>query len=640
MVTPLDNSFPFLEWVDGGAEKKCVGWTGLKGSSKAYLLSHFQEKVKSSLLIVVPLLQDAETLIEDLRFFEKRIKNSSLLFPHWETLPYDEIPPHPQMMRERVKCLFALLKGEEVVIVSPVKALMQKVIPPAELRQSTLSLSVGEEVDREPLVNFLQNGGYTSLRIAEERGDFSLRGAIIDIYSPLYDDPLRLEFDGDRLESIRRFETETQRSIPQSEMDTALLLPARDISADREDQSMGTLFDYLGKDGVVFIDDSDAVEKEARDFSRLIQSQYEKIRVKKSAVPVPGSIYLNSDDLSTRLERFQRVFLQDGPVVPPECRQTLSFEMESNDDLRREMKLALSGEASLAKPSPFSIFLKRLRDWQERGMRVLIVSHTSGQAERLRDLFSHYHVPCDLEKEMGFREALNHPPRQPLTLHIGPLSSGFRNLQEGWVLLTEEEIFGERRRLSAGRTGRGVRIASHKELQENGFVVHMDYGVGIYRGLRHLNIWGVSNDYLFLEYFDGDKLYVPVDRLNLIQRYIGSDDSLPKLDKLGSVVWQRKKARVKAALTEMVKELLDLYAARQAFEGFRFSSLDQFYREFEATFDYEETPDQIKAIDDVMKDMGNPKPMDRLICGDVGYGKTEVAVRAAGAAQSGGVVLN
>jgi transcription-repair coupling factor (superfamily II helicase) len=175
----------------------------------------------------------------------------------------------------------------------------------------------------------------------------------------------------------------------------------------------------------------------------------------------------------------------------------------------------------------------------------------------------------------------------------------------------------------------GPLLSSYRELREEDFIVHIDYGVGLYKGLRHLRIEGISNDYLLLEYLDGDKLFVPVDRLNLIQRYVGGDGKSTKLDKLGSNSWQRAKKRVKAAVSEMVKEILDLYAARQVFKGFSFSPPDQLYKEFEATFEYEETPDQIKAIEEVIKDMGNPKPMDRLICGDVGYGKTEVAIRAA-----------
>ncbi len=631
-----ENPRPFQSWFESQPWERwrCIGLTGLVGSSKAYFLSHWRERVKSPLLIIVPHLRNAESLLEDLQFFQKETNHLFFLFPEWETLPYDEIPPHPEIVRERVKCLFSLLKDEEVVIVSSIKALMQKVLPPPELRESLLSLSAGEEVNREHFVHFLQENGYTSVRIVEERGDFSLRGAIIDIYTPFYEEPLRLEFDGDRLESIRRFDPETQRSITQGTMENAILLPARDLSKDPSRQPPTTLFDYLKENGMVFIEEGDVVEREAKAFSHLIKEHYEKALLKKSSVPPPDSTYLSFEDVSSSLERFQTVFLQEGPIAPPQCRHLFSFDMEPNDDLRREMKTALSVKGGLAETSPFSIFLKKLRDWQEKEMKIFIVSHTLGQAERLKDLLSHYEMASYLEKAKRFKEGIDQPEKT-LVLFIGPLSSGFRNPQEGWVLLTEEEIFGERRRLSEGR-GRphllqagGPFLSSYKELREDDFIVHIDYGVGLYRGLRHLSIEGVSNDYLLLEYLEGDKLFVPVDRLNLIQRYVGGDGKSPKLDKLGSHSWQRAKKRVKAALSEMVKEILDLYAARQVFKGVSFSPPDQLYKEFEATFEYEETPDQIKTIEEVMKDMGNPKPMDRLICGDVGYGKTEVAIRAA-----------
>ncbi len=630
------NRSPFHSWFESQPWKRwrCIGLTGLVGSSKAYFLSYWRERVTGPLLIIVPHLRNAESLLEDLRFFQKEMNDLSFLFPEWETLPYDEIPPHPEIIRERVKCLFSLLKGDEVVIVSSIKALMQKVLSPLDLKESLFSLFMGEEVNREHLVNFLLESGYTSVRIVEERGDFSLRGAIIDIYTPFYEEPLRLEFDGDRLESIRRFDPETQRSITQGMMENAILLPARDISKDSSNRPLATLFDYLKENGVVFVEEGDAVERETKTFSNLVKEHYEKAYLKKGSAPPPDSTYLSFEDVSFSLERFQTVFLQEGPIAPPQCQHVFSFEMEPNDDLRREMKAALSVKGGLAETSPFSIFLKKLRDWQEKEMKIFIVSHTLGQAERLRDLLSHYEVASHLEKARGFREAMDQAEKA-LILFIGPLSSGFRNPREGWVLLTEEEIFGERRRLSEGRVrprllqAGGPLLSSYRELREDDFIVHMDYGVGLYRGLRHLSIEGISNDYLLLEYLDGDKLFVPVDRLNLIQRYVGGDGKHPKLDKLGSNSWQRAKKRVKAAVSEMVKEILDLYAARQVFKGFNFSPPDQLYKEFEATFEYEETPDQIKTIEEVMKDMGTPKPMDRLICGDVGYGKTEVAIRAA-----------
>jgi len=629
-----------VSWLDSQSWKKGnpIGLTRLAGSSRAYFLSHWREKVRGPLLVVVPHLRDVDTLLEDLRFFMRGSEVPFFPFPQWETLPYDEIPPHPEIVRERVRALYSLLKGEEGVIVSSVKALMQKVLAPDDLIKSLFSLSAGQETDRDQLIHFLQGGGYASTRIVEERGDFSVRGAIIDIHTPFYDEPLRLEFDGDRITSIRRFEIETQRSLPQGMMENAILLPARDVSPDGAIQPLKTIFDYLKRDEIIFINEGDEVEKEAQAFFHLIKEHYEKASSKKGFVPPPEAAYLHDEEVSLCFERFRRVYLQGGPLAPSQCRQGFSFEMESNENLQREMKAFLSAKTGSLEASPFSILLKNLRDWQEKGMGVSIVSHTQGQAERLRGLLSEHGVEPRLEKTERFREALNQAPKG-LVLLTGCLSSGFRNPGEGWVILTEEEIFGERRRLPEGRVRTSVAstswqrgspaVSSYRELREDDFIVHIDYGVGRYRGLRHLKIWGVSNDYLLLEYQDGDKLYLPVDRLNLIQRYIGGDGKPPRLDKLGSHSWERAKNRAKAAVSEMVKDLLDLYAARQVFEGFKFPHLDQFYKEFEAAFEYEETPDQMQAIDEVMRDMDKPKPMDRLICGDVGYGKTEVAIRAA-----------
>ncbi|HSB07312.1 MAG TPA: transcription-repair coupling factor, partial [Thermodesulfobacteriota bacterium] len=353
---------------------------------------------------------------------------------------------------------------------------------------------------------------------------------------------------------------------------------------------------------------------------------------KKRPVLPPGLLYFKDEELLSSMKRFKNVFLQEGPLAPLPCEDVFAFETETNEDLRREINALFATDKGSAEASPFSILLRQVLRWRERGRRIFITSHTSAQAERLRDLLTHYEVVCQLKKEIRFRQALEEP-QENITLIVGSLSSGFRNPGEGWVLLTEEEIFGERKKLRERKmrsflSQGGGSFSSYQELHENDSIVHIDYGVGLYRGLKHLKISGVANDYLLLEYLDGDKLYVPVDRLNLIQRYIGGDGGSPRLDRLGSQAWQRAIKKAKAAASEMVKELLDLYAARQVFQGHSFPPTDQFYREFEATFDYEETPDQTKAIEDVMKDMGRPKPMDRLICGDVGYGKTEVAIRA------------
>lgn len=625
----------FKLWFESNLydKSKRLGLTGLKGSSRAYLLSLWREKVKGPLLVVTPHLRETAYLIEDFRFFHQKGDEIAFLFPQWETLPYDDLPPHPEIIRDRIFCLFRLIEDEDTIVFCPVKALMQKVLPPSDLKKSTYPIKRGEEIDRDHLVQFFNEGGYTSVKVVEERGDFSLRGAIIDLYSPLYEDPLRLEFDGDRLESIRRFDVESQRSIKGTEMERATLLPVRDLSKVVSTQTMATLFDYFKTGEWVFLMEGEEVEREAESFSHMVEAHYVKARVKTPSVPTPDSLYLSSKDLEKGFEKFRRVFLQEGPLAPPGCDRVESFEIESNEDLQREIKVLFETEEGRAKDSPLSVLLKPLRQWQKEGKGIYIVSHTSAQAERMRDLLTHYEIPSKMEPEKRFHEIVAEP--EGVRLLTGKLSSGFRAPKEGWVLLTEEEIFGERRKLKEEKPKKYLpreetqSLSSYGELRENDYVVHTDYGVGLYRGLKHLKIGIVSNDYLLIEYLDGDKVYVPVDRLNLIQKYIGGDGSHPRLDKLGGRGWQRAKKRAKDAVTEMVKEILELYAAREAFQGIAFSPVDSSYKEFEATFEYEETPDQLKAIEEVMNDMGNPKPMDRLICGDVGFGKTEVALRAA-----------
>ncbi|RPJ06655.1 MAG: hypothetical protein EHM36_06705, partial [Deltaproteobacteria bacterium] len=333
-------------WLESetGRKWKSIGLTGLRGSSKAYVLSRWRERRKGAILVIVPDTERAEAFYDDLRFFQRNGEAPSSLFPSWETLPYDGIPPHPEIVRERVKSLFSVMRKAEAVVISPVRALMQKVLLPSDLKRSVFLFSVGEEVNRDDLVDYLRQGGYTQVRVVEERGEFSLRGAIVDIYSPFYEEPLRLEFDGDRLVSIRRFETETQRSIQDSMTKEVFLLPARDTPAGPLQEPAATFFDYWRGDGTVFVDSWEEVLKEAETFSRLVRDHYEKALTKRSLVSSPESAYLGSEEISQRLDRFQTVFLEDSPLAPPEVQQTYSFDMEANEDLRREMKASLSPE--------------------------------------------------------------------------------------------------------------------------------------------------------------------------------------------------------------------------------------------------------------------------------------------------------
>jgi transcription-repair coupling factor (superfamily II helicase) len=332
----------------------------------------------------------------------------------------------------------------------------------------------------------------------------------------------------------------------------------------------------------------------------------------------------------------RKLFL--GEMDFPESRgagiEILRFTAHANEDWRMVPKSTGRGETLL------SPLMKRLKSWQGAGNEIIIVAHQLAQAERLQELLMEYHLAPQLSSIPFSQWLKDHLPRpaehEPrtgegeFTILTGDLSTGFRLPSIGLVVITEEEIFGHRKRITRiHRRPADSSITSFSELNENDYVVHIDYGVGIYRGLKRLDIEGVSNDYLLLEYLEGDKLYVPVDRINLIQKYVAFDERGPRQDRLSGSSWRRLKRKVTKSIEEMAKELLNLYAARRVFEGFPFSKGDGYFKEFEATFQYEETPDQLEAIRDVINDMEESKPMDRLICGDVGYGKTEVAIRAA-----------
>jgi transcription-repair coupling factor (superfamily II helicase) len=298
---------------------------------------------------------------------------------------------------------------------------------------------------------------------------------------------------------------------------------------------------------------------------------------------------------------------------PPSNRATL--RISSNEDLSRAIKA-----------SGLKVLTQAIQKWLKEKWAVFLTAQTPGQGKRLVELLDDLGQKADIQDSFP-PHPLKHRGR--LVIVTGDLKTGFLLPSEGMVVVTEEEIFGLKRKVGHGRRAQSVPFSTFEDLRQGDHVVHVDYGIGLYRGLVRLEGEGVENDYLFIEYEGEDKLYVPVDRFNLIHKYIGTSEGSPKLDRLGGQSWSRTKKRVKRAAQETARELLEIYAARKTFQGFTFSPRDAFFKEFEAAFEYEETPDQGEAIERVMDDMKGPKPADRLICGDVGYGKTEVAIRAA-----------
>ncbi|UCD70792.1 MAG: transcription-repair coupling factor [Syntrophobacterales bacterium] len=620
-----------MQWAKGDSQE--VHAVGLKGSSKAFILSLFALESGLPILVITPRPSDAEILVEALRFFTNSEKEI-LSFPPWETIPYDEIPPHQDIVGQRVRTLSQAALHNGTVIVTSIQGLMQKAMIPHTLEQLTIALNGGDEIDREEFIERLVRGGYTRVQVVEEKGDFSVRGGLIDLFSPSYRDPLRVEFFGDRIESIRAFEPETQRSHRHYE--GVSVLPAKEIMDVPDDQSSASLFDYLNPQTILAIDDLFEVEREGEAFWLLISERFDRAISRGKTPPVPDRWYFPLETVKSNWGNLRKLVLgeMDFPELKEMGHEILRFTVESNEDMRADRK-------SLEKrDTPLSSLVQRLKSWYKRGHDIIIVAHHLSQAERLQELLIEYKLTPQLSAisfsqwwEGRLSRSAPPPPRTgegDFIILTGDLSTGFRLPSGGLVVITEEEIFGHRKRIAeAHRRSGDSFITSFSELNENDYVVHIDYGIGIYKGLKRLDIQGVSNDYLLLEYLGGDKLYVPVDRINLIQKYMGFEDRGPRQDRLGGSSWRRLKRKITKSIEEMARDLINLYAARQVFEGFAFSKGDGYFKEFEAAFQYEETPDQLGAVRDVIGDMETIKPMDRLICGDVGYGKTEVAIRAA-----------
>ncbi|MDO8444594.1 MAG: transcription-repair coupling factor [Deltaproteobacteria bacterium] len=596
---------PLLESLKKGDKKIKV--TGAAGSFPSYLISNLKKAKEGPVLIITPLPEDAERVIEDLGFF---LPGLAHLFPSWETLPFDSVEPPLEIMGERVAAVYALMTGSPV-IVAPVSALIQKVPPREFLNNSMEYLEAGEETSLDSLTGKLEKGGYSRVSMVQEKGEWSRRGGIMDIFPPSTENPVRIEFIGDTIESIREFDPASQRSL--RSLNSVIVLPVGSQQSAVSQEV--TLFDYLKEGTPVFLLEPAGIENELDRFDEEIEARRKGID--EDQVEVEGKAaeeLLRKDELLSILDKYMTVELSRLAVGGIQ-ESPLHFDVKGNEDIRHGMT---------KKEGAFDRFVDLIRGWLREGMRVVIASHTHGQDDRVEELLK--------SKDMGARRveaedifSLSDSPGLYAT--VGPLNSGFRFPSERLVIVTEEEIFGQRVRLRQVKAKTSHFIASLSDLKVNDPIVHIDHGIGIYRGLQKLAIGGIDSDFLLIEYAGKDKLYLPVYRMDQVQKYTGGEG--PTLDKLGGTSWDKVKKRVKEKIKEMAAELLDIYAARKVMEGFAYSPPDHYFEEFEAAFEYEETPDQMEAIKDVIMDMTEPKPMDRLVCGDVGYGKTEVAIRAA-----------
>jgi transcription-repair coupling factor (superfamily II helicase) len=643
---------------------------GLANASTAYLLATLIDDFPNkSFLIVLPSQREAEQVLEEICTYTVSaasettrmldVQSKMNLFPGWHRKVFDGIAPPRETVADRIRCLEHLLYKERSIIVTSSQAMLYRLPPRHRFAEACRVLNIGDEIDPDDVAVMLIRGGYQNVELVEVKGEFARRGDILDVYPLTANTPMRVEFFGDEIDTIRAFDPISQRSTELIESVT--LTPLREVlsadvsvdhwqtQADALIQEHATpqlintvreitqsltevassqnwlqecplndgiegflpmlvpetelLSDYLSNDTILCLIEPQWQKREASQMHEQMQELYQKKLAESNLMVPPDKLLASFETLSTELEKHSVISLS---LAPP--REVMNTKIPP---LHFEMK-------PLALPSGnYQTVINQMKTWTEEGTRVHVFCETPQQSKRVSEILA--------ERELF-------PP--DIDTSVGRISEGFLNESLNLVVISEDELFGSRhhrRPIRHRPSTDGTPILSLIDLKVGDYVVHVSHGIAIYDGIRRLAIDGKSQDFLILRYNAGDILYVPTYQVDLVQKYIGSKDNAykPRVDRLGGTAWNRRKGRVKESIEQMAGELLKLYALRQARKGFSFPAEVPWQTEFEALFPYQETDDQLQAIEDVKADMEDEGPMDRLVCGDVGYGKTEIALRAA-----------
>jgi len=628
-------------------------WTGLGGDSPALTIANAVQATTGPLLVVTPDMQTAEQLQEQVAFFAGTEALPVITFPDWETLPYDSFSPHQDIISGRLATLYRLSDLQQGLLIVSVATLLQR-LPPADfIYKNSLIINTGERLVLGEMRARLDNSGYRCVAQVMEHGEFAVRGSLLDLYPMGSELPLRIDLFDEEIESIRTFDPETQRSLERQ--DSIRLLPAREFPLDEagirlfrrrfrvafegdpqassiyRDVSQGiappgveyflplffehtsTLFDYLPESTCIV--ELDGIDKAGEQFCMQLQERYDARRhdVERPILP-PPDLYLDTDDLQHRVAQYARVsislFNPPAPALP-----SVDYAVRLPGDVRVRPRLERPAAA-------LEQFLHNFAG------RVLISVESTGRRETLLEQLHGFGLRPQVLS--GWRAFLDDDAALAIT--VAPLEQGLLLARPALAIITETALFGEHarqtRRRKPARDPAGI-IRNLTDLELQAPVVHEEHGVGRYLGLEILRVGKIEAEYLALEYAGGDKLYVPVASLALVSRYTGASPENAPLHKLGSEQWARARHKAGKRIRDAAAELLDVYARRAARKGHAFDSPRDDYAAFAAAFPFEETPDQEQTIQMVIADMQSEQPMDRLVCGDVGFGKTEVAMRAA-----------
>ncbi|MEO6333548.1 MAG: transcription-repair coupling factor [Pyrinomonadaceae bacterium] len=662
----------------GAAVISVSGLTSI--SAKAYVLSKVQAATGAHLAVVTQNNEDIETWSCDLEFWEA----SSLTLPSFDTDVYSGISPHAETQERRALALWRLTQDLPGILVLSARALITRTFAPDEVAALGAVVRRDEDFPLETLVGKLVAAGYVREEPINNIGQFSIRGGIIDVWSPESENPVRIEFFGDTVDSIREFDPDTQLSTGQ--LREAGMAPMREFSATEQDMKdwaffaadrfsderfarnlndrtdfakegetfsgwefligltkppRGTVFDYL-RDSVLVIDEPQLIEQTLSSFYENTRERFEETLAADDIALEPKDLFLDASELHRSLGSAKRIELRALGRTAAETDEEFSITSENVSSVgdpssgafpagrtRRSNPLFLFPAAE--KSRDFEILSRSTRKFhgdlpafadelKKKAQIPMLAMETLGLAERVDEILREYDVSV--------------PPE---SIKVGKLSGGFEIPVTRLEVLTETDVFGEVQHAEAIpptrarriRSKLGAFISDFRDLKSGDYVVHVDHGIGRFESLQTIDAGGMSREFMLLIYAEDSKLFVPVERMDLVSRYSSGEATSPTLDRLGGIGWQKTKAKAKRAMRDMADELLRLYAERKLVQGYAFSSDTPWQQEFEDAFPYDLTVDQASAIEDVKEDMETARPMDRLIIGDVGYGKTEVAMRAA-----------
>ncbi len=646
---PLDPPIPTK---DG----ERLQWGRLYGAAVGLACARAALKHRGLTLVIADDVQAASHMESELRFFLGG-QREVFSFPDWETLPYDVFSPLPELISQRLLTLQRLMDARDGVLVAPVATLLQRLPPRDHIAAHSHAIGVGDTLEPDRFRRRLERGGYHHVSQVVAHGEFTVRGALIDFFPMGHERPYRIDLFDDEVESIRSFDPDSQRSI--DKVDAIRSLPAREFPLDEDGiarfrrayrtefegdpqrsliyrevsegnapggieyylplffEHTDSLFDYLPEELLVL--QSAASRDSAEQFLGQVAERYEQRRHDlERPLLEPRKLYLDAEELSAAVKPLQSVQFQS----PELDGKRKGFAAAHNFATTILPDLGLQARAERP-AAALQAFLA------EPGRRTLFLAESPGRREHLLSNLKDFRIKpkvfADWAEFMASEDSLG--------LSVAPLERGLLLQEPALALITEASIYGERvlqeRRRSKAKSDPDQMVRNLTELHIGAPVVHEDHGVGRYLGLQTLKVGGTETEFLTLEYAGGDKLYVPVASLHLISRYSGASPESAPLHKLGGEQWEKIKKKAAQKIRDVAAELLDVHARRAAAQGYAFPPGEQEYASFASDFEFEETPDQLQAIDSVIADMQNPQPMDRVVCGDVGFGKTEVAMRAA-----------